>query len=113
MVVVVTRYFGGVKLGTGGLGRAYRECAGKALDAAGTVRKILTHEWRLRFPYALSGEVDAILQRHQARIAGQRYGEEVALTVTVRRGRAAALREALLAAGRGRIEVADEPKDDA
>jgi len=107
VVVVVTRYFGGVKLGTGGLGRAYRECAGKALDAAGTARKVLTHEWRLRFPYPLTGEVGAVLERHGARVVDQRYGREVAWTVTVRQGRAAALREALEAAGRGRIEAED------
>jgi len=107
VVVVVTRYFGGVRLGTGGLGRAYRECAGKALDAADTVRKVLTHEWRLRFPYPLAGEVGAVLQRYLARIVDQQYGEEVVLTVTVRQGRAEALREALREAGRGLIEVED------
>jgi len=105
VVVVVTRYFGGVKLGTGGLGRAYRECAGKVLDAAETVQKVLTQEWSLRFDYPLTGEVGAVLERHGARVVDQQFGEEVALTVTVRRGRAAVLREALIAAGRGRIEV--------
>jgi uncharacterized YigZ family protein len=105
VVVVVTRYFGGVKLGTGGLARAYRDCADRALDAAETVRKVLTREWRLRFPYPLTAEVEAVLERHGARTVDRRYGEEIALTVAVRRGRAAALREALLEAGRGRIEV--------
>jgi uncharacterized YigZ family protein len=107
VVVVVTRYFGGIKLGTGGLGRAYRECAGKALDAAGTARKILTREWILRFPYPLTGEVGAVLERHSASVVDQRYGQEVAWTVTVRQSRAAALRMALENAGRGRIEVED------
>ena len=107
VVVVVTRYFGGVKLGTGGLGRAYRDCAGKALDAAGPVRKVLTDRFRLRFPYPLTGEVGAVIDRHKGRIVEQQYGAEVALTVSVRRGRAAALREALQAAGRGRIAVED------
>ena len=107
VVVVVTRYFGGVKLGTGGLGRAYRDCAGKALDAAGLVRKILTERFRLRFPYPLTGEVGAVIDRHQARVVEQQYGAEVALTVSVRRGRAAALKEALQAAGRARIAVED------
>ena len=105
VVVVVTRYFGGVKLGTGGLGRAYRDCAGQVLEAAETVQKVLTHQWRLRFDYPLTGEVGAVLQRHGARVVDQQFGEEVALTVTVRRGRAAALRAALQETGRGRIEI--------
>jgi uncharacterized YigZ family protein len=105
VAVVVTRYFGGVKLGTGGLGRAYRECAGKVLDEAETVRKVLTRELRLRFPYRLTREVGAVIDHHQARVVDQRYGEEVALTVSVRLGRAAALEEALRVGGRGLIEV--------
>lgn len=104
-VVVVTRYFGGVKLGTGGLARAYRECAGKVLDSVEPVRKVLTRRCRLRFPYELSREVGMIIDQHRARILDQEYGEDVAFSVAVRRSEAGALLEALQAAGRGRIEA--------
>ncbi len=105
VVVVVTRYFGGVKLGTGGLARAYRECAGKALDSVEPARKVLTRRCRLRFPYELTREVGMIIDQHRVGILDQEYGEDVALSVAVRRSEAEALKEALRTAGRGRIEV--------
>ncbi|MBE6039459.1 MAG: YigZ family protein [Clostridiales bacterium] len=53
VVVVVTRYFGGIKLGTGGLARAYTHAAGLALDAAGTceVRDSAILEYSLDYTY--------------------------------------------------------------
>lgn len=50
-LVVVVRYFGGVKLGTGGLAVAYKTAAGSALDAAATEERILTSEVKAQVPY--------------------------------------------------------------
>jgi uncharacterized YigZ family protein len=103
VVVVVTRYFGGVKLGTGGLARAYRQCAARALNSAESVRKVLAREVCLRFPYELTRNVRKIVAQHQARIVGQEYGEETRLAVAVPESKFDALREALQVVGRGRI----------
>lgn len=57
--VVVTRTFGGTKLGVGGLVRAYGAAAARALDAAGTRTVAARQRWRVRVPY---GSVDALLR---------------------------------------------------
>lgn len=54
---VVVRYFGGKKLGAGGLVRAYGGAVAKALDAAGTVRLIPYHRLRVRAPFASASAV--------------------------------------------------------
>jgi uncharacterized YigZ family protein len=51
ILIVVTRYFGGVKLGTGGLGRAYREAANAALDQATVVERFLMQPCKLIFAH--------------------------------------------------------------
>jgi putative IMPACT (imprinted ancient) family translation regulator len=60
VAVVVTRYFGGRKLGAGGLARAYAGAAARALDAAGARLVEDRERWRVRLPYAA---VDALMQR--------------------------------------------------
>lgn len=57
VVVVVTRYYGGVKLGTGGLVRAYIKGAKIALEASKIVEKILYKRLKVRVDYTLLGKV--------------------------------------------------------
>jgi len=60
--VVVTRYFGGVLLGTGGLARAYSQAASQALAAASRVRLDTRSLWRVRVPVADAGRLEAQLR---------------------------------------------------
>ena len=60
--VVVTRYFGGVLLGTGGLVRAYSEAAARALAAAKRVGLTTRHLWDVRLPVADAGRIEAELR---------------------------------------------------
>ncbi|WP_303324384.1 IMPACT family protein [Actinomyces radicidentis] len=60
--VVVTRYFGGTLLGTGGLVRAYSEAAAQALEAAGRVRVAARDLWDVRVPVADAGRLEAELR---------------------------------------------------
>lgn len=62
-VIVVTRYFGGTKLGVGGLMRAYGGCAGKALDQVGLAPVIIRQRIQVRHPYECSGAVQGALSR--------------------------------------------------
>ncbi len=59
--LVVVRYFGGVKLGTGGLMRAYRTAAAGAVDCAELDRFVMRSEWVITLPYGAQGQL-----RHQA-----------------------------------------------
>ncbi|MCL3777998.1 MULTISPECIES: YigZ family protein [unclassified Actinomyces] len=68
--VVVTRYFGGTLLGTGGLVRAYSQAAAQALDAARRARLVTRHLWDVRVPVGEAGRLEADLRA----LAGPRDG---------------------------------------
>jgi uncharacterized YigZ family protein len=104
-VVVVSRWFGGTKLGVGGLIRAYGGCAGKALDAA-EVREIpRTTVLFVEHDYADSGTVLSVLNTHDLSPAAADYGATVRLTLAVPEGDADVVRGALVDATGGRARV--------
>lgn len=105
-LVVVTRYYGGTKLGTGGLARAYGEAAGLALDAAPAVTRIVRTRVRLRFAFADTAPAMRLLDLFDARLADQTYtAEGTTLDLDVRAGEAEALAAAFVEATAGRGEV--------
>jgi uncharacterized YigZ family protein len=77
VLVIVVRYFGGIKLGTGGLARAYGEAAAMALAAAGVRVVPLGREFTLRFPYALDKTIRRLLEARRGRLLEQDYAERV------------------------------------
>lgn len=92
---VVTRYFGGILLGTGGLTRAYTQGAKLAVDAAelrcmDTARRI-----RLTLAYPLYGRIGKILSEFDVRTESEEFAAEVVLTAAVRAERAEQLKTAL------------------
>ncbi len=104
-VLVVTRYFGGIKLGTGGLARAYGQCAEDTIAHASPTPIVFYDTWRVRFPYEFTGTVQQYLQRSQARIRNSEYSDWVTLTVEIPRAEAHPLKERLREAGAGKIEI--------
>jgi uncharacterized YigZ family protein len=76
-VVVVARYFGGVKLGTGGLARAYGEVAATALSQAARRTVPLGRTYLLTFDYPRQKTVAKLLAAHQGRILDETYLTEV------------------------------------
>ena len=83
VVAVVTRYYGGTNLGTGGLIRAYGAATGAAIDAADTVVRTRTAGFRLTHPYDLSSAVEGVLAATDAEIVASEYAEDVSLTIRV------------------------------
>ncbi len=61
LVVVVTRWFGGIKLGTGGLVRAYTHVAKKAFEEAGIARKTLLSLFAVNVDYSMHGKIQNFL----------------------------------------------------
>lgn len=85
-IVVVTRYFGGVQLGAGGLVRAYAQSAKMAIDAAGIVEQVRHARLSVVLDYEWVGRVQHELQERGAVIETSDYGEQVSLSVLVRVG---------------------------
>lgn len=84
VLVVVVRYFGGIKLGIPGLIRAYRTAAAEALDNAGTAEKLASRHYRVEFGYMAMNQVMKILKDMNLPQKGQDFGERCSLTCTVR-----------------------------
>ncbi len=103
VVVVVTRWFGGTKLGTGGLVRAYGAAAQAVLAEANIVERPVVVGLDLRHPYDLSGVVEGVLHEHGARVVTSDYGAEVALRIVVPRAGAERFRAAVTEATAGRV----------
>ena len=81
VVCVVTRYFGGVLLGAGGLTRAYAKSAKDTLDAAGKARMTLWTRCRIDLPYPLWERLTRLLDAHGGQIETADYGANVTVTL--------------------------------
>ncbi|MDD2494799.1 MAG: YigZ family protein [Tissierellia bacterium] len=81
VVVVVTRYFGGVMLGAGGLVRAYTKGAKIGLDNGLIVEKSLFNEVSIKTEYTLLGKMENELSKNSFIIKDKVYEENVILTV--------------------------------
>ena len=82
-LVVVTRYYGGTKLGAGGLVRAYGEAAKKAIEASGVTELQLVREISTPVPYALLAPLEAYLAREGLEVVNREFGESVILLLRV------------------------------
>ena len=105
ILVVVTRYFGGTKLGTGGLGRAYFDSAGRVLSEAVVVRKVVAEELQITFPYDETSRVMNTLSNCKAKIIDTVYDEDVTLRISIRKSSAQLLADELVNVTRGNLAV--------
>ncbi len=103
VVGVVTRWFGGTKLGRGGLVRAYGAATAAAIDAAPVVVRRVMAWLDLVHDYELSGPVESVLAGHGADVVDADYGAQVVLRVAVPRDAAGSFTTALSEATAGRV----------
>lgn len=81
IVLVTARYFGGTKLGTGGLARAYTESAQTALSLLKTEQKIEKRLLGLEMPYALFNIVKRLIAAHHGEILEEEFAVQVMIIV--------------------------------
>ena len=93
VLVIVVRYFGGIKLGTSGLIVAYKAAAAEALDATVPVEKTINEEITLKFSYPLLNDVLRIVKEENPRIVEQIFDNECVVKLSIRLSRMPRLRE--------------------
>ncbi len=114
VLVVVTRYFGGIKLGTGGLARAYRDTATATLSEARIVEELIYQRFKLTFDHDETSIVMHLLAESGIRPEQTEYAESVIITARIRQSQFDTLQAQLLnrSRGRARIEPLSQPEED-
>lgn len=92
-VVAVIRYFGGVKLGTGGLTRAYGNAAKQAIDAAGKLPWIEMAQFSLKIDYSQLQMLEYQLKQIKGRIIDQQFTDMVSVVIELPAEHLVAIRE--------------------
>ncbi len=105
VVVVVTRYFGGIKLGYGGLIKAYGDAASLAIKNAGVVEVYETERFEVAFPYSLFHAVKETVENAGGKVLREEYNQLVKFTVEVRKDEAEKLMALLTEKTRGRARL--------
>lgn len=108
VTVVVTRYFGGTLLGTGGLVRAYSQATAQALEQLSLCKRSQQYLWQLRTPVAEAGRIEAELRAGGANIVQTRWESQATIELASAVGNPTEL-AALVAnvtRGQGQLEAA-------
>lgn len=93
--VVVVRWYGGIKLGTGGLARAYRETAAETLRGAALLDRYVYERVRVAVPFDALGTIYRLVDPPDAVLVGEQYGDENIFAFDVRASKTEAFRKRL------------------
>ena len=93
LVVIVVRYFGGIKLGASGLIEAYRTAAQEALSVAQIEERLIEEELQVAFEYPLMGDVMRIVKEEGATVLAQDFQLSCRLHLSLRRGQMPHMRQ--------------------
>jgi uncharacterized YigZ family protein len=104
VLVVVTRYFGGVKLGTGGLARTYRQAAQSVLQEAEKVKKYICSELSFSYPSGMTGKVSQIFSQPGVEVKNRGFEKEATAQIIVRVSVLEKVKTALVEATNGQIK---------
>jgi len=83
-LVVVVRYFGGTKLGVGGLVSAYKTAAAEVLSQSKIIEKILSQSITFHFDYLQMNEIMKIIKDYELKILSQKFDNQCEITLQVR-----------------------------
>ena len=95
ILVVVVRYFGGIKLGTSGLIQAYKAAAVEAISAAEIVEKTVDDDVEVVFEYPFMNDVMRIVKEEEPQIVSQSYDMDCIMCLRIRRSLMPKLRDRL------------------
>ena len=104
-VVVVTRYFGGTKLGTGGLVRAYGDAVRAVIEVVPRAEKVPTHTAMLSVPYSLFEQVRLLVTAHGGQVIEESFAADVTLTTRFRIEQFPGFQEALSDLSHGKVDA--------
>lgn len=103
--IVVTRYFGGVLLGAGGLTRAYGKSAAAALESAGVVNMVYCSVFSVCTDYSLLGKLQFVISENGYKTLDSEYGTQVRLVICAPIKKEGELVDKLTDASGGRAEI--------
>ena len=95
ILIIVVRYFGGIKLGTSGLIVAYKAAAAEAIAAAEIIEKTVDEEVTCLFEYPFMNDVMRIVKEEEPEIVSQGYDMDCSMTLRIRRSMMPRLRARL------------------
>jgi uncharacterized YigZ family protein len=105
IVVVVTRYFGGTKLGTGGLVRAYGDAVKEVLAILPHAEKVPTHTVMMALPYNMYERVKLLIEGEHGRILDEDFAADITITAQFVVDQFPAFQDALRELSHGRLEA--------
>jgi uncharacterized YigZ family protein len=105
VVTVITRYFGGTKLGTGGLVRAYSESMRLVVEAVPRGEKVQTHTVMLAFAYTYLERIRLLVVAQAGEILDEEFAADVTMTARMRVERLSAFQEALAELTKGQVRA--------
>ena len=95
ILIIVVRYFGGVKLGTSGLIQAYKAAASEAIAAAQFIEKTVDEQISISFEYPLMNQVMRIVKEESPTIISQSFDSDCQMTISIRASQMPRLRQRL------------------
>lgn len=95
ILIVVIRYFGGIKLGTSGLIQAYKAAAIETIEAADIIEKTVDEDVTFYFEYPFMNQVMRIVKEEEPSIVRQGYDNDCSMTLRIRKGYMSRLKDRL------------------
>lgn len=108
--IVVTRYFGGIKLGAGGLVRAYSQAVSGVIGELLTTEVYVTNRWVVKVPYSLLATLEHRLLDTNIRVGEKQFHDQIIMELHVPDSASNGLHAMLSDVGNGSILIMEEPK---
>ncbi len=102
---IVTRYFGGTKLGVGGLMRAYSQAASAAVQNAAIIERPITERFRIALPYDIHSDFERALKKNGGKILEAEYESEVRIIYELPTREIESLEETLANISKGKVKA--------